>query len=222
MESGIVHSFAKSLKTLSLYFSKVNRMAENIMFHCSQSSESSGILRLLYMSGLYLISLSDNIVLGSLNTLFLKLINTGLFSTDHVHDERSFFGANLSKIRRRCRDPTYRKAYSAIWISVIASLPFTSARSLLVSLISSMTWTSSLSNDSSTQRKVIKRAELFRDIIGPLSKGEQDKERWDLVVGVLLGQSWPEELARILVSWVAGARTTADLDGKYHRPFHLY
>jgi telomere length regulation protein len=121
----------------------------------------------------------------------------------------------MSQIRQRLENSSIADAYSRCWISIVSSLPPKSAQTFLVSLLISISWSTSLSRAPLVQRNISREAYFLRKILGPLGKNEQDKERWDLVVAVVLGRPWPEELGRALVCWVAGESTGwPDLQGE--------
>lgn len=149
----------------------------------------------------------------ALSYLIAKLVNIGTFpsTASSNRSQPSFFAICLPEIRRHVDFPSYR----ITWKQIFDGLPSSSVlQSVFVSLFSFIRPVPSLDSNPSTRNLVRSEAALLRAFFGDLSSNNRDL--WDVVLGVSQTRDFGVGNARVLGCWVAfSAKSGTDSSGKY-------
>ncbi|KAF9793253.1 telomere length regulation protein-domain-containing protein [Thelephora terrestris] len=132
--------------------------------------------------------------------LLAKLVNIGAFpsTTSFSPSQPSFFAVCLSKVQQHMDSLQYQ----TVWQQILGSIPSSGVlQSIFVSLFSSTRDFPPLSSSSPTRNIVKSEATLLRVILGDLSP--ENRDLWDIVLGVSQNRDFGEGKARILACWAA-------------------
>lgn len=147
----------------------------------------------------------------ALSYLLAKLVNIGAFPSNSSLNpsEPSFFAICLPEVRHHVEYPSYQ----TVWKQIFDGLPSSAIlQSIFVSLFSSIHSVPPLDSSLSTRRLVKSEAALLRAVMGGLSP--ENRDLWDVVLGVSQIRDFGEGRARVLACWVASSATDTDSFGK--------
>lgn len=159
-------------------------------------------------------------ILSSLTHLVTKMINIGLFPSNTIlaPSQTSFFAVTLSTLRTRFQtlSGSHLETYSKLWSDMWDSLPITLLSTVYTSLFTNFSHVPNALDTFSECRGLIKReARFVSRLIGFLE--DEEDEKWQSIVSVLLTRNWDITVARILVTWAA----ISDENGEYTKYFFV-
>lgn len=136
----------------------------------------------------------------ALSYLLAKLVKVGGFPSagSLSPSQPSFFTVCLPKIQQHVGSALYRST----WTQIIGGLPSSSVlQSIFVSLFSSIRPFPPLDSSPPTRNLVKSEASLLRAILGDFSP--ENRDLWDVVLGISQNRDFDEGRARILACWAA-------------------
>ena len=136
----------------------------------------------------------------ALSYLLTKLVNNGVFPSTLSSSplQPSFFAVCLPGMRHHAKSPSYQTTWKQIFDELASSAVL---QSIFVSLLSSIRSFPPLDSSLPTRSLVKSEATFLRAILGNFSP--ENRDLWDVVLGVSQIRDLGEGRARLLACWAA-------------------